>query len=195
MGQDSDEYEIGTLFGRNSTHASGGYGAISNKFSTLNGSHANLVEIYGGWYVDHWLLIGLGAASVTNDIPVPANLSALPQEKMSYHYSQFGLMTEFTIGSSRAIHASFQLFAGPGFILQYNRYEWDDEDDDFNHRRNTDWLAVVEPGVKLEMNLFRWMRFCPGISYRKVFESSSSGLSDDDLSAPSVNLTLKFGKF
>ncbi|GAB1446496.1 MAG: hypothetical protein KF860_06140 [Cyclobacteriaceae bacterium] len=57
------------------------------------------------------------------------------------------------------------------------------------------WFFVAEPGVKLEMNVFRWMRFSPGYSYTTVYGSDTAGLSDNDLSGSSFNLTMKFGKF
>ena len=38
--------EIESLF--KSDAPSGGYGAISNKFTTINGEYANIVEVYGG---------------------------------------------------------------------------------------------------------------------------------------------------
>src|SRR6187431_2071722 len=73
--QKRESQEIQTLF-RGSHAESGGYGAISNKFTTIRGQFANIVEVYGGWYVDHSLLIGLSASAVTNNLPVPLQYSA-----------------------------------------------------------------------------------------------------------------------
>jgi hypothetical protein len=194
VGQD---YAISTLLGRNGPRASGGYGAISNKFTTINGHQANLAEVYGGWYVNHRFLLGLGFAALTNDIPVAPEFSALPGTSLSYEYGQAGLMTEYVIGSGKAIHVSFQLFSGAGFTVQYLRHpvEHNYWDDGYNQTYDENWFFVAEPGVKLEMNIFRWMRFSPGVSYRAAFNSSSKELSDDALSDISYNLTLKFGKF
>ena len=69
----------------------------------------------------------------------------------------------------------------------------DDFDDLSSHDEN--WFYVLEPGAQLEMNLFRWLRFSPGISYRKTYGSNGLGLSDNDLSNWSYNLTLKIGGF
>ncbi len=82
--------------------------------------------------------------------------------------------------------------------MQYPRHSWDDGDewtDDDTYPHDTNWFTVVEPGIKLEMNVFKWMRFSPGISYRAAFDSKSKDLSDGDLSGMSMNMTLKFGKF
>ena len=89
------------------------------------------------------------------------------------------------------------MFAGYGFTLQYQRYNWEsdywDNVEDYNHDPN--WFFVAEPGVKVEVNVLRWLRFSPGISYRIAHGSEGKGLSDEDINGTSVNLTLKFGRF
>lgn len=191
-------YEIKTIF-RTGKFTSGGYAALSNKFTTINGKFANMPEFYGGWFVNHKFLIGIGAAATTNNIKVPYEYRTLPEVDMSYQYGQVGLMLEYTLWSHRALHFAFQFFNGGGFTVQYQRGEyagdhyWDDYGYDDEHDAN--FFFVTEPGVKVELNVFRWMRFCPGVSYRLAYGSEGIGLSDKDLSAPSMNFTLKFGKF
>jgi hypothetical protein len=194
----AQDNSIQTIFNNHGVHPRGGYASLSNKFSTIKGDYTNIVELYGGWYVNHAWFIGIEAAASTNDLPVAAEHSMNPGYKMSYEYVQTGLMTEYVIGSDKAIHVALQLFAGAGFTAQYHREEWQNGDDwndfpDYDHDAN--WFYVAEPGVKVEVNVFRWMRFCPGISYRKAFNSKGRGLTDDDLSSPTLNLGLKFGKF
>jgi hypothetical protein len=189
-----DTYQIETVF--KGGKASGGFGAITNKFTYINGQFANLVGVYGGWYVNHRFLLGMGGAGLTNDIPVPLEYSARPLQKMSYGYGQFGLMTEYVFDSNRTIHVAFSLFSGPGFTLQYERQGWEDNNFDQEHFvENQDWFFVAEPGVQVEINLLKWMRFSPGVSYRAAFGSNARGLSDSALSDISYNATLKFGKF
>jgi hypothetical protein len=202
IGQDADAYsepyQIKTVF-RSGKFASGGYGAISNKLTTIDGKFANMPEIYGGWFVNHKFMIGLGFAATTNNIEVPTEYSTLPDVDMSYEYGQAGLMLEYTLWSHRALHFSFQFFNGGAFTVQYQRnlYEdnhyWDDYNYDYEHDAN--FFFVTEPGVKVELNIFKWMRFCPGVSYRAAFGSDGLGLKDKDVSGASMNLTLKFGKF
>ena len=63
-----DEYQINTLFspGRIST---GGYGAITNKFTFIDGHFANLAGVYGGVYLNHSLFVGASAAVSATDGP------------------------------------------------------------------------------------------------------------------------------
>jgi hypothetical protein len=173
------------------------YGAISNKFTYINGDFANMVEVYGGWYVNHKLLIGAGAAATTNYIEVPKAYSTRPDLRMSYEYGQVGFVTEYAIASNRAVHVTLHLMTGAGFTLQYERPEWGDWEyyDYHYYDHDENWFFVVEPGVQVELNLLRWMRFSPGVSYRFTDGSDAAGLSDSDLRGMSLNLTLKFGKF
>jgi hypothetical protein len=193
-----EPYRIHTIF-RTGKYASGGYAALSNKFTTIDGKFANMPEIYGGWFVNHKFMVGLGFAATTNNIEVPSSDRTLPEVNMSYEYGQAGLMLEYTLWSHRALHLSFQFFNGGAFTVQYQRGEyyddhyWDDYGYDNEHDSN--FFFVTEPGVKVELNVFKWMRFCPGISYRMAYGSDGIGLKDKDVSAPSMNFTLKFGKF
>lgn len=185
--------EIQTVFRGKAT----GYGALSNKFTRIGGDYANLAEVYGGVYLNHRFLIGVGGAASTNNIPVPAQFSVNPLEKLSYQYGQAGLVTEYALWSNRALHVVFHLFSGAGFTMQYDRYNWDDNEDwfDENDNRDENWFFVAEPGVQLEMNLLKWMRFSPGVTYRSVYGSDAEGLTDKALSDWSYNVTLKFGRF
>jgi hypothetical protein len=195
FGQD---YEISTVFKGPRHKASGGYGAITNKFTEINGQYANMVEMYGGWYINHRFLLGIGGAAVTNNIQVPAEFATVPETDMSYAYAQFGLVTEYTLWSHRAVHLTFHAMNGPGVTAQYMRNDWQEEDqwdEDDNYPHDTNWFFVSEPGIKVEVNIFRWMRISPGVSYRAAFGSSAKGLTDSKLSGTSLNVTMKFGKF
>ncbi len=188
----SQAQEIQTIF--KPTKRSGGYGAITNSFSTINGKFVNMAGIYGGWYVNSKFLLGVGAKAVTNDISVLPINSSIPGADMSYAYGQFGLVTEYVVGSNKTMHLAFHLFTGAGFTGQYQR-SWNSDMDYDDSNLDENFFTVVEPGVQLELNLLKWLRFSPGVSYRAAFGSDAAGLSDHDLSNMSYNLTLKFGRF
>lgn len=193
----SKAQENQTIFKNSGIHRSGGYVAISNKFTKINGEFANMPGIYGGWFVNRKFMLGFGAAATTNYIPVPEKVQNFPANKMTYQYGQVGLMTEYVVASTKMVHFSFNLLTGTGFTLQYDHKEVDDWDWDFDDHREEDpnFFFLMEPGVQVELNVLKWMRFSPGVSYRKAFGSNSNGLSDGDLSNISYNLTLKFGAF
>ena len=188
---------IQTVF-KGGTHSITGYGAITNKFTYLGGEFANLVGAYGGVYINHQFMIGAGAAAMTNNLSVPLEYSTSPLRDMSYEYGQVGLIMEFVPASNKAVHLAFSLFSGAGFTLQHERTDWDDHDNDFDFDediKDENWFFVLEPGIQFEVNVFKWMRFSPGISYRAAFQSDGLGMRDSDISNVSYNATLKFGRF
>ncbi|MEO8472966.1 MAG: hypothetical protein ABI477_12270 [Chryseolinea sp.] len=194
--QNDGKDHVSTLF-RGGHFTSGGYGALTNKFTTINGEFANLAGVYGGWYINHSFMIGGSAAALTNNIRVPLQDSTDPTRNLSYMYGQVGAVTEYVIASNRTFHVAFNLFAGAGFTIQYQRYNWekDGHDYEWDGEEDRNWFTVAEPGVMMEVNVFKWMRFSPGVSYRATFGSDGRGLSDSDLSNISYNATLKFGRF
>lgn len=185
--------EIKTIFG--GPRSSGGYGALENKFTTIRGQYANISGIYGGWYLNHRFLIGVAASASTNNMIVPDQFSVQPGTHMTYQYGQFGMINEYAFGSNKAFHINFNLFTGAGFTLQYQRYGKDAYAYNTQNNYDENWFFVMEPGVQLEMNLLRWMRLSPGVSYRMTYGSNGLGLSDSDLTNTSYSITLKFGKF
>lgn len=195
-GENTDDYRINTLFSPG--HLSiGGYGALTNKFTFIDGHFANLAGVYGGVYLNHRFFIGASAAALTNDIRVPSEHSMQPLENLSYMYGQVGGLAEYVVASDKAVHVAFNLFAGAGFTLQYERDDWHDDPHEFDwdYNEDEDWFFVAEPGVSVEFNVLKWMRFSPGVSYRAAFNSNGRGLGDNALSNVSYNATLKFGKF
>jgi hypothetical protein len=174
----------------------GGYGAVTNKFTTFRGEFANLTGAYGGVYINHRLLLGAGAVALTNDIRVPEAFRTDPDLKLSYEYGQVGFYGEYVANSDKAFHVVFNLFAGGGFTLQYLRHDRYNTDPTlYPVEDDEDWFLVVEPGMQAEINLFRWMRFSPGISYRIANGVDGDGLEENDINGVSYNLTFKFGKF
>ncbi|MCE6989988.1 hypothetical protein [Dyadobacter sp. CY323] len=188
-----------TIFRSDGIRKSGGYVALSNKFTKINGHYANMPEFYGGWFINQKFMIGVGAAATTNHIPVALADQNFPGNKVTYQYGQLGLMTEYVVASTRRVHFNVNLLTGTGFTLQYDRREiddWDwDSDRDDRYEDDAKFFFVMEPGVQVEFNLLKWMRFSPGVSYRKAFNAKGNGLTDSDLSNISYNVTLKFGIF
>lgn len=196
-GIESRSQQVQTVFSGSKIKRSGGYAAISNKFTTINGDFANMPEIYGGWFINSKFLIGAELAATTNFIPSAA-FNNSSDKKISYQYGQFDLMTEYVFASNKKVHFAVNLINGAGFTLQYDRTDWDDWDnyDDWNDdHTNAKFFYVIEPGAQVEINLLKWMRISPGISYRKTFGAKGNGLNDGDLSNISYNMSLKFGRF
>ena len=176
------------------------FGSITNKFTIINGEYANIAEVYGGWVFNRKLMLGLGAAALTNNIIVPDRFSSEPGEQLSYMYAQGGIVAEYIPRTDKKFHLVYHLFSGLGFTDQYERSDYMDdffedvfEDDEDDDERNL--FFVAEPGVQLEINILKWLRVAPGITYRATIGSDGLGLNNNDLSNVSFNFGLKIGKF
>jgi hypothetical protein len=187
--------EVQSIFSNG--RATGGYGALSNKFTYIGGEFANICEVYGGVFINRRWMVGLAFAGSTNDLRVPLEYSVDPINPMTYQYGQGGLKLERVFNSNRPVHFVVNLFSGVGFTAQYNRNEWYDYtyDPHSSSLHDENWFYVLEPGAQVEMNLFRWMRLSPGVSYRQTYGSDGQGLSDGSLSDWTYSVTLKFGGF
>ena len=187
--------EVQTIFSKrdNPGKTSGYYGAVSNKFASINGRFANIVEAYGGWFMNKSFMLGIGGSFLTDEIKVP-DVSALPGADLHYKYGQAGVVSEYVLGSEKPVHLVFHLFAGTG-IIQPSSDEGDGQTEHVNGHETPQFFFVAEPGVQLELNVLTWMRVAPGITYRAAIGSNVPTLTDSDLSNLSYNITLKFGKF
>ena len=163
-------------------------------------SNANIAEVHGGWVFNRKLMVGLGAAALTNNIVVPDRFSSDPGGRLSYMFAQAGVVAEYIPNTDKKFHFVYHLFSGVGLATQYERSDYMDDffedvfdDDDDDDGRNL--FFVAEPGVQLEINVLKWLRIAPGITYRATIGGNGLGLRNSDLSNVSFNLAVKIGKF
>lgn len=179
---------------------SGGYGGPVVKFTNFNGKFAVMVGGYGGWLINHSFMIGGGGYGlVTSHYPDhppqvsgPANLS-LEGSRMEFGYG--GGMLEYIFKPTSVVHSSVSLLIGAGEVsLRYHDAGtfWDMMD---GYEGQKDGVFVLEPSVNVELNVTTFFRVNAGGSYRLVSGASMYGLTNKDLSGPSINLALKFGAF
>ncbi len=82
------------------------------------------------------------------------------------------------------------------YVSDLNDWEWKyGEWDTFHKTLDTDVFFSVEPGVRAEINVFKFMRFSAGISYRWVTDLEMINTSSDMMNHFSATAELKFGKF
>ena len=169
----------------------GGFGGPVVKLTQIKNDFSVLVGGRGGWIINHSIVLGGGGYGLVNDnideriIPPDTTLFLT----MGYGGFEF----EYIITPHRLLHASFGTLIGGGGL----DYSYRSPDRYYNNHRQwyDDAFFVFEPGANAEMNVTSFFRFVLGASYRLVAGVETSGLDDSDLSGPSANITLKFGKF
>ncbi|MBK7031189.1 MAG: hypothetical protein IPH45_19170 [Bacteroidales bacterium] len=118
----------------------------------------------------------------------------------AYLEGGFGrLLLEYTLNPMAPVHLTFPLMVGGGgasYVSDKEYYEWDDDNWDSHHKTiDTDAFFTIEPGVRAEVNIFKWMRLNAGVSYRYVTGLDLVNTSGDLMNNFSATCGLKFGRF
>lgn len=114
-----------------------------------------------------------------------------------YDMGYGGLLFEPVFFSRSAIHFTLPVLLGAGgagfrpttspFSYNYEDVNWDNY--------VADAFFVAEPGLNMELNLFKWMRLDAGVSYRFISDGYFGSSLNSSLSGWSANCGLKFGWF
>lgn len=186
--QDTNENE------RSRKIVSTGYGVASTQYSRFNGKSAIFTGAYGGWMINHKLTLGLGGYGlVTQHNGYDAIGSPTSDNEIKMGYG--GLVAEYTFLEKKRIHFSTSILLGAGAAVNAHRLSQRDEFGDDWRSDDESGFIVFQPSVSVEADITRWFRVGVGAGYRLVGSSDLIGLSDRDMSAPTANLSLKFGVF
>jgi hypothetical protein len=206
--QEEPKDEMKTLFTGNKLKFSGGFinpelkGTIINPGDGKDG-YGFLMGGRLGFIFNDKFSIGLGGYGlVTNHtttygeiVDDDYNAAAL----IGFGYG--GLVFEYTLFGNKMIHFTIPVLVGGGgaslykdVVIDEEEWTWEQWSDQFNTYESSGFF-VVEPGVNLEVNITKFMRFDLGASYRMIQFTEMDYLTDSDLSNLAVNASLKFGLF
>jgi hypothetical protein len=110
-----------------------------------------------------------------------------------------GFLFQYTLFPKSAVHVTFPLQIGGGYLgyLSDYGYHWENGHGNWNDSEILayDIFFFIEPGIQAEFNLLKFMRLALGVSYRYTpyfpFESTTSDLFNQF----NGTVGLKFGKF
>lgn len=117
--------------------------------------------------------------------------------RMYFDMGYGGLILEPVLFTRKMIHLTIPVLlggGGVGFRQGYDPYDPQWEDIDWDNY-NGDAFFIAEPGLNLELNLFKWMRFHAGASYRFATDGYFGSSLSGQLSGWSANFGLKLGWF
>lgn len=116
-----------------------------------------------------------------------------------------GLMLEYNLNSQKMVHVSFPLLLGVGSAridtvgsasrLYYGGHRGNGGHEGRGEYGSRGHFGVIQPGINLEVNVLRNVVLFGGVNYRIALKSSSSTLSNQDLSGLGIQAGLKFGVF
>jgi len=191
--------EVQTLFSGKSHHNKrlpGWYVGPTATYTQFGGKSAFMPGIEGGLIINHFFSIGL-AGSIT------ANVNNLyyqnVQDTMNAYFvgGYGGVRMEFTVFPKFPVHFSFPLLIGGGssaYLHKYNNLHNGSNNGDYEV---IEWntFFVLEPGIRAEVNILKFMRFWIGGTYRWVPNYQLMKTSGDFMSNFNISAGLKFGKF
>lgn len=177
--------EMQTLFGKskNRIQTLGLYFAPEFSFGQYNGSFSPIIG-------NSMML------SVNKKFAIGATASRTMEPRSSTVSNGYfgGLKLEYTPKLDALVHVSFPLTIGAGGTATRNNFDGFDRrgrnEDRFEFDRNGSF--ILQPGVNVEANLFKYAKIFLGANYRLA--ANTSGY-DADLSGFSSSLGLKFGVF
>lgn len=178
-----------------STRSNGGYVVASATYSKFNGKNAVFAGGYGGWLINHQLMVGLGGYGLATEHR-GYGLNAETHKPNNYKMGYGGLMVEYTFFPESRVHVTANTLVGGGIIKNgHGRgtvpYNGSDELKDID----ASGFYVVQPSVNVEVSVLPWLRVAAGGGYRYIAGVDQQGITNKNMSAPTANLGLKFGLF
>ncbi len=187
LAQEEDEKEMETLLG--SIQSSGGYGAFSLHYASIDNKHAFMMGARGVWVANHSLALGVGGKGFFSEYHYDETLNG--EVNLQGFYG--GLHLEPILGAKEALHFAFPVMIGGGRIAHANEFSGD-----YYYESNindVDGFFAIEPGVELEVNMMRYFRLSLGAYYLYTNPINLYGTPEDALNGFNFGVTFKFGSF
>ena len=184
--------EMKTLF--NSGSAVGGYLGITTKMTEINGGYGLMTGGQLAVILNHSL--GLGVAGYGLVSSVSSNTLHSNGDKLYYQMGYGGLHIEPVILPNEIVHLTIPMLIGAGGVAEttYQPFDVDQYWDEASVEESSAFL-VLEPGLNVELNVFKVLRIDLGASYRWVGESVLTTTTDSQLSGFGGHVTFKLGWF
>lgn len=209
--QEEGGEQIKTIFDSSGDIDHGGYGAPFVKYANLLDQDALLVGGRGAWMIDHRFGLGLAGFGVASTVRNSEYMDYLREDRgyVNIRNERFemgygGILLEPILYYQSPVHVSFPVIIGAGGAAYSYRQEHtfpgpNDDDDEFDRfsREFTHGAAffVMEPGVEVELNIHRLIRFNVGATYLYVSNVDLPKTDTGDIRGFTGHMGIKIGKF
>ena len=196
FGQDASKEEMKTIFGNQDRRIShGGYGAISVGWTQIDNKDVLTLGGRAGWLIDHHVTIGLAGKAFMNSVYIDGYWNEIGEDGFYLVGGYGGFFIEPIIAPNYPIHVSFPILIGGGGLALNDRTWHDYTDYDYYEPYDWDSYFVFEPGVEVELNIFRFFRIGLGASYRLTSNMHMAYVPKDMMNGFNAAVSFKFGKF
>jgi hypothetical protein len=191
--------DINTVFGKSENIKLGWYVGIDGGYTKFDTRDVWLSGFSAGMVVNHTFTIGgWGRSFIHSHGMYNPNVTETSGGYLDGAYG--GLLMEYILMPKSVVHVSFPLLIGGGSISYVNDQDdnycennWESYDDD--EVMDKDDFFVIEPGVRAELNILKFMRLNAGISYRYTAGVDLINTSDTFMNNFTATVGLRFGKF
>ncbi|MCB0761355.1 MAG: hypothetical protein KDC12_07520 [Flavobacteriales bacterium] len=192
-GQRNEDME--TVF--NHERSVGAFIGFGAKFTELQGQPAMLNGLEFNLVIGRALNLGVVGYGLSTEVLNHDVVAAGDHYHFSMGYG--GLNIEPVFFSRKMIHFTTPIIIGAGAVTQsessylswnYENYEWSADDP-----YRSDSFLFLEPGINAEVNLFKFMRFTAGASYRLISDVQIPGVSQKQTEGLSAHVGLRLGWF
>jgi hypothetical protein len=192
--QEKEMADDETLFG--SVQSSGGYGGPTVALTTLNGEPVAVVGGQGGWILNRRFVIG-GALRGVAPQPDVGLQNGSGAETAQLQLGYMGLLVEYIGAPSELLHYGAELVVGGGGAQLLREEQFQAGVSVSNERFERSTVFVTELGARAELNVTNFFRIGLSGGYRLVAgaDLEKADVSNEDLSAPYGQLSLRFGSF
>lgn len=159
----------------------GGFGGPVFKVSQIQGKETFEIGGMGGASFTtgmHSVAIGGAAFGLANEVQWENNT------RLDMGYG--GLMLGYTYNPEALVHVDTHLLLGAGGVTALDPSAP-------NNPEQLGSFLIAELGAQVEVNITPFMELGLGTSYRVTTDPSIEGLSSDDLSKPTLFISLQFG--
>ena len=193
---EGQQKEVQTLFGNKKGF--GGYLGMNLKMTEVNGQEALLTGGELCFVLNRSFNIGFEGYGMVNE--VRSNNLDYNSDRFFLQMGYGGLHLEPVIASEGLIHVTIPILLGAGGVAETSRPYWEEYNGeviiDFDpYYHESDYFFVAEPGVNLELNVFKFMRLTAGASYRFTSDFDLGVVNRDDINGWNANMGLRFGWF
>lgn len=196
LGAQDEQQHMSTLFGGKNGHIDhGGWAGLNFGYTKIKDNDTYIMGARGGWLINHRFTIGLAGNGFLSDRDYL--MQPPPKEKVNLAGGYGGLFLEATIFPFSPVHVTIPVIIGAGGVA-YTTTHWRDDywnDEHKDYTLDSDAFFVLEPGIELELNLIKFLRFAIGGSYRYTSDISLIQSNSNMLHGFNGHFSLKFGWF
>ena len=167
----------------------GGFGAAVAKVTQLHGTTTCVVGARGGWVYKHTFVVGGGAYTTLGkgDATFGAAEGAVYRYGVAFRYA--GVELEYVGLPDEVVHYTLYTLVGAGRVDPSPAEPSAPDLGSYG-------CYVTEVALNGELNVVEYMRVAVGVGYRYTIGAGDDNVyTDEDLSAVTGTLTLKWGVF